>query len=103
MTQPTPSPVAPVPVTPPLIEPPVLTSASWWTWAATTAVSLAIGVGTLVGHPFSSDIADAIIPSFAMLAASIATAFQLHGIHTVTAAKLAYLSSVHYAQIEGSV
>lgn len=84
----------------PLIEPPDLTSSSWWTWAITTAVSLVIFVATTLGHPFNSAALDPIIPSVALLAAGIVTAFQLRGVHQVTVAKISYLSAVHTAQIQ---
>lgn len=106
---PEPAPVAPVaPVAPaappvPLVQPPDLTSPSWWQWALTTLVSLGVGVGVLVGHPFDSATADAIVPSVALVAASVATAFQVRGAHAVAVARINYLKDVHNAQIYAQV
>lgn len=78
---------------------PDLTKASWWQWALTTLVSLAVAVGTLLGHPFDSTLVAAIVPSVALVAASVATAFQVHGVHAQKVALIRYQEAVHTAQV----
>lgn len=91
----------PSPVTPPVITFPAtdLTKASWWQWALTTVVSLAIGIATLLGHPFDSALVTALVPSAALVAASIATAVQVHGVQAQKVALINYQSQLHQAQL----
>lgn len=88
----TPTPVVPAPPTPP--EQPLpgggidLKSPTWWTWALTTALSIAVTVATLIGHPFDSATANAAIPTVAILVAGIMTSLQIHGAHVVKVAEI---------------
>jgi len=96
VTDPTPA----VPVPDPVFPSGFLISSTWWQWALTTIVSLAVAVGVLIGHPFSSVIIEAIVPSVALIAASIATALQVHGVHQVQIAQLQYEQSIRIAQMQ---
>lgn len=88
-TPPTPAP----PVTPPIPDPgpipPVQPdNAGWWQWLLGMILSLAIGVGVLIGHPFHSDVITAVIPSVSIIAASLMAAFGVHGQTQVKLASL---------------
>ena len=99
-TDPVPVVPAPIPVPSPVTPSANLTSATWWQWALTTVVSLGVGISVLFNHPFSSTLIDAIVPSAALLAASIATALQVHGSHAVKIAQLNYEREIRIVQMQ---
>ena len=99
-TDPVPAAPAPIPIPSPVAPSTNLTSATWWQWALTTVVSLGVRVGVLINHPFNSTLVDAIVPSAALVAASIATALQVHGTHAVKIAQLNYEREIRIVQMQ---
>lgn len=91
-----PDPPAPTPIIPT----PNLESASWWQWLLTTVLSIAVAIGVLVGHPFNSSTLSAVVPSVALVAASVSTALQVHGIHKVKVAYLNYKAHIHGVMLQ---
>lgn len=84
------------PLTGPIVIPPVdLGDSSWWTWAATTAISLAVGIATLLGHPFNSAAVTALVPSFALIAVTVVTSFHLVGLHKARAQRESIAYDAH--------
>lgn len=84
----------------PIIPAPDLQSASWWQWLLTTILSLAVTVGVLIGHPFNSIVLSSAVPTAGLLAAALSTVIQVHGVHTVKVAAMAYRQAVHVKMLE---
>jgi hypothetical membrane protein len=72
MTTPTPLPVIPAGTR-------WYASAAFWTWLLGTVISLATGIGVLVGHPFNSDLISSVVPAVAVLIAGLTTSVFVHG------------------------
>lgn len=54
-------------------------SAAFWSWLLTTAVSIAGGIATLLGHPFDSATVTSVATGVAWTVAGITTTVFVHG------------------------